>query len=68
MSEDTVSQIKDRIRLSSFISRYTRIEDKGLRKVCLCPFHDDHNPSMQIDDEGRISVGAVVQAGMFFHF
>ena len=47
--EDLKIRIKE-IPVSDILGRYLEIVQKGHRKSSLCPFHDDSNPSLSIDD------------------
>lgn len=57
----------DRIRANAdivdVISHYTRVEKKGKRYKCICPFHDDHDPSMTISPDMQIYKCFVCGAG-----
>jgi DNA primase len=45
---DDVSKIKDACDIVRLIGEHLAIKPKGREYVSLCPFHDDHNPSMRI--------------------
>lgn len=38
------------MNLSDIISRYVTLKPKGIHKVGLCPFHDDHSSSLTVTD------------------
>jgi len=46
-----VKEIKRRLSIINLIESYTSIKKTGRGYVGLCPFHDDHNPSMHVDEE-----------------
>jgi DNA primase len=46
-----VKEIKRRLSIINLIEGYTSIKKTGKGYVGLCPFHDDHNPSMHVDEE-----------------
>ncbi len=46
-----VKEIKRRLSIINLIEGYTSIKKTGKGFVALCPFHDDHNPSMHVDEE-----------------
>ncbi|MEW6144897.1 MAG: DNA primase [Thermodesulfobacteriota bacterium] len=46
-----VKEIKRRLSIINLIEGYTSIRKTGKGYVALCPFHDDHNPSMHVDEE-----------------
>ena len=41
-----VQRVRDSIDLVALISEYVPLEPKGREWVGVCPFHDDHKPSM----------------------
>lgn len=55
--DDLKNKIKD-LPISEIIGRYRHITKRGTQTLCVCPFHDDHSPSMNIND----------QKGMFYCF
>lgn len=49
---DLVKEIKERADIVDVISFYLpSVQKKGRNFVAVCPFHDDHDPSMQINKE-----------------
>ncbi len=42
--------IKGAVSVRAFVSNYVSLNDKG---IGLCPFHDDHESSFGVDDEGN---------------
>lgn len=50
-SDFLVKEIKRRLSIINLIEGYTSIKKTGKGYVGLCPFHDDHNPSMHVDEE-----------------
>lgn len=46
-----VKEIKRRLSIINLIESYTSIKKTGKGYVGLCPFHDDRNPSMHVDEE-----------------
>ena len=46
-----VKEIKGRLSIINLIESYTSVKKSGRGFVGLCPFHDDKNPSMHIDEE-----------------
>lgn len=52
ISQDTITNIKNKIYLSDYISRYASVKHKnGSDYVCCCPFHKEDTPSMHIHDD-----------------
>ncbi|MEM7007832.1 MAG: DNA primase [Thermodesulfobacteriota bacterium] len=50
-NEALVNEIKGRLSIIDLVESYTSVKKTGKGYVGLCPFHDDTNPSMHIDDE-----------------
>lgn len=52
------NEVKDRVRLATSIvdlmSGYTELRRQGRGFVCVCPFHDDRRPSLQINPDRQI--------------
>jgi hypothetical protein len=46
-----VSEILRNIRIDKYLSRFTDVEWNGSAWMCRCPFHNDNNPSMQVNIE-----------------
>jgi DNA primase catalytic core len=51
ISPETIRAIKSHADILTVIESYNvaQFTSDGMRGKCICPFHDDHNPSMQID-------------------
>ena len=61
MSSGTIDELKSRIKdipISEILGRYIHTVKKGTQMTAVCPFHDDHDPSLTIND----------QRGMWFCF
>jgi len=54
VSEDVISEIRRSVDIVDVIGDYIPIEQKGKNYFCICPFHDDHNPSLSISPEKQI--------------
>lgn len=66
---DVIHDIQRRINIVDVISEYLPIEQKGKNYFAVCPFHDDHNPSMSISPEKQIYTCFVCGAsGNVFNF
>lgn len=50
-NEALVNEIKGRLSIINLVESYTSVKKTGKGYVGLCPFHDDTNPSMHVDDE-----------------
>lgn len=46
-----INKLKEIINIKDVISNYIQVISKGHNSVCVCPFHADKNPSMQISEE-----------------
>lgn len=61
---DLVKEIKQRADIVDVISFYcSTVQKKGKGFVAVCPFHDDHDPSMQISKERQTFHCFVCQTG-----
>ena len=61
---DLVKEIKQRADIVDVISFYlSSVQKKGKGYVAVCPFHDDHDPSMQISKEKQTFHCFVCQTG-----
>ena len=48
-------EIKSRADIVDVISHFINsVQKKGRRYVAMCPFHDDHDPSLQIDKDKQV--------------
>ena len=55
IDSNLAKEIKERADIVDVISHYLNsVQKKGRRYVAMCPFHDDHDPSLQIDKEKQI--------------
>jgi DNA primase len=51
----TIQSLKKQVDLVRYIeSRGTKLTKKGKEYVGLCPFHDDHNPSLSVDPKKQV--------------
>lgn len=48
---NSIEQLKLRIDITDIIGHYIPIKRNGHNCTCLCPFHDDKNPSMSISSD-----------------
>ena len=51
---ETIDFVKETVLLSEIVGEYVDVHEEGSRShahQCLCPFHDDRNPSMHINDD-----------------
>ena len=43
-----IERVREAIDLVALISEYVPLQPKGREWVAVCPFHDDHKPSMSV--------------------
>lgn len=69
IAEEIINEIRTKTDIVEVISNYLPVIRKGKSYRCVCPFHDDHDPSLNISQEKQIyrcfSCGA---SGGVFHF
>ena len=69
ISDEKISEIRKSVNIVDMISEYIPITKKGRNYFAVCPFHDDHNPSMSISPEKQIYTCFVCGAhGNVFNF
>lgn len=54
MNFDVINELQEKINIVDVISSYITLEKKGKNYVGLCPFHDDHSPSLSVSPEKKI--------------
>ena len=52
--QDLVLQIKEQIPIHELVSEYIPLKKSGRSYVALCPFHNDHKPSLHVNSEKGI--------------
>lgn len=50
-SESTLAAIKQAVDIVSLVGEYLPLHRYGSKFRALCPFHDDHNPSLELSSE-----------------
>ena len=53
---EDINQIRDKANIVDVISSYINLEPKGKNFFGLCPFHDDHDPSMSISQTKQVYI------------
>jgi len=48
ITKDIIEQVKDKANIVEVTSEYISLKKQGVYYVGLCPFHDDHHPSMKV--------------------
>ena len=54
ITNDTINEIRNRTDIVSIISKYLPLTKRGKNYFGICPFHDDHSPSMSVSPEKQI--------------
>lgn len=66
---DPVLDIKARLPIEELVGSYCQLKKKGKGFVCICPFHKDSHPSMQVSpDKGIAYCFACNSGGDIFSF
>lgn len=66
---DEILNIQRKVNIVDVIAEYLPLEKRGKNYFAVCPFHDDHNPSMSISPEKQIYTCFVCGAsGNVFNF
>ena len=63
-SQELVEEIRSRSDIVDVINSYVRLQRKGSNYVGVCPFHNDHSPSMSVN-QPIISPYAVLLFGVY---
>ena len=54
ISNEEIEAVRAQADIVDVIGHYLQIHRKGRSYVALCPFHDDHSPSMSISEDRQI--------------
>ena len=52
-SDRFIDELKFKCDIVSIVSQYVPLVKKGTRYACVCPFHNDRNPSMYVNPQGQ---------------
>lgn len=63
LDDQLIQEIRVKADIVDVISQYISVQKKGKSHVAVCPFHDDHDPSMSIDSDKQIYKCFVCGAG-----
>lgn len=61
--EETIREVRAKTDIVDVISQYVTLEKKGKEFKGVCPFHDDHDPSMSVSPDKQIFKCFVCGAG-----
>lgn len=54
LTQEVIDDVRNSASISEVIGHYIPLQKKGRRFTALCPFHNDHDPSLSINDEKQI--------------
>lgn len=54
IKDDVINEIRNNADIVDIVSSYLPLSIKGKNYVAMCPFHDDHNPSLIVSREKQI--------------
>lgn len=54
ISNEVINEIRNKTDIVDVVSKYVNLTKKGKNYLGVCPFHDDHSPSMSVSSEKQI--------------
>ena len=54
ITNEMINEIRNKIDIVEVISKYIPLTQRGKNYFGVCPFHDDHSPSMSVSKEKQI--------------
>jgi len=54
ISNEVINEIRNKTDIVDIVSKYVNLTKKGKNYIGVCPFHDDHSPSMSVSPEKQI--------------
>ncbi len=54
ITNDEINAIRSKANIVDIIGSYLPLTQRGRNYLCVCPFHDDHSPSMSVSEEKQI--------------
>lgn len=63
INTDTINEIRNKTDIVEVISRYIPLTKRGNNYFGICPFHDDHNPSMSVSPDKQMFKCFVCEKG-----
>ena len=54
LSNEEITSIRRSSNIVDIIGTYVNLEPKGKNYFGICPFHDDHSPSMSVSPDRQI--------------
>ena len=69
MNSDIINELRNKLNIVDVISSYIPLTKRGRNYFGLCPFHDDHTPSLSVSPEKQIYKCFVCgESGNVFNF
>lgn len=69
MNQDIINELRSKLDIVEVISSYIPLSKKGRNYFGLCPFHDDHSPSLSVSPDKQIYKCFVCgESGNVFNF
>lgn len=69
ISKELINEIRTKANIVDIIAEYLPLTQRGRNYFALCPFHNDHNPSLSISPEKQIYTCFVCgESGNVFNF
>ena len=60
ISNDEINNIRARANIVDIVSSYIPLTQRGRNYIGVCPFHDDHSPSMSVSLEKHKKVELIL--------
>lgn len=54
ISNTEINSIRQTANIVDIVGSYIPLTQRGRNFICVCPFHDDHSPSMSVSEEKQI--------------
>ena len=54
ITNEMINEIRNKVDIVSVISNYLPLTQRGKNYFGVCPFHDDHSPSMSVSPDKQI--------------
>ena len=54
LTDEVINDIRDSANIVDVVKHYINLTKKGRSYVGLCPFHDDHSPSLSVSEDKQI--------------
>lgn len=54
ISNEVINEIRNKTDIVDVVSKYVNLTKRGKNYIGVCPFHDDHSPSMSVSPEKQI--------------